>query len=320
MTKDLEKVWNTAPIVIDCDPGADDALGLFLLMSRPETRTRLRGITTVFGNGPLSTSTQNVARILGFADLHLPGMERKEKVPVCPGAERPLKKNYTPSPLYCGKDGLCETGLAEHPEYVSELTATRFYQDLFSHTKEKIILLCTAGFTNLASLLQTVPDAKEHILCVVAASGYFGLTRREVRAEWNIVLDPDAAKIVYTSGIPILASGLDVTSGLADQDAEHLKHRLAGTPTGDFVEKVLAYDSAKGLYLKSILADGMAAALLLDPHLGTGVTGNAVVHEDREDASMIEFIEEETGSIEALCEYNIPAYLELLGDGLEQYR
>lgn len=319
MRKDLDKVWHTAPIVVDCDPGADDALGLFLLLSDPGTRDRILGITAVFGNGPLSVTAGNATRILDFAG-RLPGIEQGKKILVYPGAERPLKKDYTPSLLYCGRDGLCETGLLQHPELLSDRPAIRFYQDLFAHTKEKIILLSTAGFTNLADLLLAVPEAREHILCIVAASGYFGLTKREVRAEWNIVLDPDAAEIVYASGIPVLAAGLDATSALAEEDAEHLQHRLVGTKAGNFVEKVLAYDAAKGLYKKSILADGCAAALLVDPSLGTGVIGSAKVHADREDASMIAFHEEETGSLKALYAFNIPAYLELLGDRLEQYR
>lgn len=302
---------NTNPIIVDCDPGADDALGILLLLSEPAARRRLLGVTTVFGNGPLDIINVNAGRILGFAG--------EENISVYVGAQRPLHKPFTPSTLYCGADGLCETCLKDHPERISTQSALSFYKETLQNSADKVNIICTAGYTNIAELLLAWPEAAEHIECIVAASGYFGLSDREVRAEWNIVLDPDAAEIVYQSGIPVISTGLDVTAAVEAEDARALESRLAGTRAGDFVHGVLEYDRRTGLRERSILADGLAAAWLLDPTLGTGVWGMVTMNKEREDAELMLFHEDPQGSVYAVGTFDNARYLDMLVKGLETF-
>lgn len=303
---------NNHPIIVDCDPGADDALGILLLLSEPAVRRRLLGVTTVFGNGSLDIINRNAGRILGFAG--------EEQVLVYSGAVRPLHKSFTPSMLYCGEDGLCETYLADHPERIAPQSALEFYIRTLRETDDKVNIVCTAGYTNIAELLLAWPGAAEHIACIVAASGYFGLSDREVRAEWNIVLDPDAAEMVYQSGIPVISTGLDVTAMIEEEDARLMERRLAGTRAGDFVHTVLEYDRKKGLRERSILADGLAAAWLLEPTLGTGVWGTVTMDKEREDVGLMTFHQDPQGSVYAVGSFDNGRYLEMMCKGLETYR
>lgn len=296
-------------IIIDCDPGADDALGLLLLLAAPELE--ILGITTICGNGPVNLMAENATKILALA--------ARNDIKVYKGAEQPLVRSLEFQSLYCGKDGLCETGLIAHTELISEEFADDFLIKQLKNTDEKITIVCLAGLTNIASVLQQVPELGRNIEKIITSSGYFGFNPKEKRAEWNILVDPEAAEIVYDSGIEIQAIGLDVTSMLKDNYVEQLLNMNIGVEVASFIKKVIYYDNANQLYVRSILVDGMAAASAIDSSVTDYMRGKVTIDPKRSDAALMEFEPDEKGHVVAACKYNFDRYLEIMERGLKKY-
>jgi pyrimidine-specific ribonucleoside hydrolase len=189
------------PIVLDCDPGHDDALAITLALARPEVR--LLGITTVGGNSPLANTTRNALRVLALLC--------RDDVPVAPGAERPLlRQSWTPIEFHgeSGLDGadLPEPGAAPRPEGALALT-----EALVTASDRPVTLVATAPLTNLALLLRARPRVREGIERICIMGGSLGQGNTTASAEFNIWQDPEAAAIVFESGIPVSMMGLDVT-------------------------------------------------------------------------------------------------------------
>jgi pyrimidine-specific ribonucleoside hydrolase len=189
------------PIVLDCDPGHDDALAITLALARPELR--LLGITTVGGNSPLANTTRNALRVLALLG--------RSDVPVAPGAERPLlREPWTPVEFHgeSGLDGadLPEPEAAPRPEGALALT-----ESLVAAAGRPVTLVATAPLTNVALLLRARPRIREGIERICLMGGSLGEGNTTAAAEFNAWQDPEAATIVFGSGIPISMMGLDVT-------------------------------------------------------------------------------------------------------------
>ena len=188
-------------IVLDCDPGHDDALAITLALARPELR--LLGITTVGGNSPLANTTRNALRVLALLG--------RSDVPVAPGAERALlRENWIPVEFHgeSGLDGadLPEPEVAPRPEGALALT-----EALLAGAGRPVTLVATGPLTNVALLLRARPRIRDGIERICLMGGSLGEGNTTGAAEFNAWQDPEAAAIVFGSGIPISMMGLDVT-------------------------------------------------------------------------------------------------------------
>lgn len=285
---------------MDCDPGADDSLGILLALDSP--KLKILGITSVCGNAPAMQTALNATKILELAG--------EKNVPVYCGANQPMKRTLEFSTKYSGADGLCETGLQEKKELLSDLSAKEFFIQTLTNVKEPVTIITMAGFTNLAEALLEEPSIANGVKEIVAASGYFGLNKKECRAEWNILVDPEAAAIVYNSGIPIRAVGLDVTCMLEDSYVEALLAHGFGNICY-FLKGCTSYNQRMGLSTYSLLVDGMAVAAVISPEISQYVSGQAMVHPEKEDAGLMEFIPGE-GNIQAAYTFDMAAYLKMI--------
>lgn len=288
------------PVIIDCDPGADDSLGI--LLSLYSQKLSVLGITAVCGNAPAVQTALNATKVLRLAG--------QKDIQVYCGAEQPLKRSLEFSTKYSGADGLCETGLLEAPELLSDISATEYLINSLKHTETPITIIVTAGFTNLAAALQLDPSIKNGIKEIVAAAGYYGMNQKECRAEWNIEVDPEAADLVFTSGIPIRAIGLDVTCMLEDTYTEQVLDGSTGE-IADFLRKCDAYNRRTGLSSYSLLVDGMAAAAVIEPEIAHYQTGRVKINSDQKGADLMDFAIAE-GNVKAADQYDMGRYIEMI--------
>jgi pyrimidine-specific ribonucleoside hydrolase len=189
------------PIIIDCDPGHDDALAILLALASPSLE--VLALTTVGGNAPLERTTRNALRVLTLLD--------RTDVPVAAGAARPLVREPLVQPAFHGESGLDgadlpEPGAEPRPESAVELTAA-----LVRAAADPVSLVPTGPLTNVALFLRAFPQLQARIGAISLMGGSLGEGNTTASAEFNIWQDPEAAAIVFGSGIPILMSGLDIT-------------------------------------------------------------------------------------------------------------
>jgi inosine-uridine nucleoside N-ribohydrolase len=187
----------TVPLIIDTDPGIDDAVAIWLALASPELD--VRGLTAVLGNGPVDRCAENAIRILDAA--------RRAEIPVHVGAAQPLARNYARKGWGVhGADGLGGIGLAAPSRQPDGRDAVAWMAQLLEQAAPQSITLAPLGpLTNIAKLLQGHPKAVRGIKEMVIMGG---ATRpaggnATPHAEYNFWLDPEAADIVCASGVPI---------------------------------------------------------------------------------------------------------------------
>ncbi len=189
------------PLILDCDPGHDDALAIVLALARPELRPL--AITTVAGNAPLDRTTRNALRVLTLLG--------RSDVPVAAGAALPiLREAWVPVGVH-GASGLDGADLPEPAFGPVERTALELATALLREAEDPITLVATGPLTNIALLLRAAPALHERIAGIWLMGGSLGEGNTTPSAEFNIWADPEAAAIVFGSGIGIRMAGLDVT-------------------------------------------------------------------------------------------------------------
>lgn len=188
-------------IIIDTDPGIDDALAIAIALKNPQLDVRL--ISTVAGNVPVSQTTENALKLVEFFGAD---------VPVARGCEQPLFRVLECSTYVHGKDGM---GGFEFPVPVSkpiEKHSIIAMRDEIMSTDEKTTIVAIGIETNVAILLKMYPEVKERIEEIVIMGGSMIGGNVTSSAEFNFYNDPHAAEIVFRSGVPITMLGLDVTN------------------------------------------------------------------------------------------------------------
>jgi len=249
------------PVILDVDPGHDDAVALMLACGHPDLD--LLAVTTVAGNVPIEKTTRNALRVLALVGRH--------DVPVGVGASGPLKR-----PLHTAEDIHGESGL-DGPEELpdadfgpDERGAVELISETLRASREPVTLVPVGPLTNIALLLREHPDLKDRISRVSLMGGSIGLGNTTPAAEFNIYVDPEAASEVFESGLPITMSGLDVTH-LADVGPEERKLLRATGRVGGVVAGFLDYFAAN--YENTFgfddppLHDPVAVAAVLEPGL-----------------------------------------------------
>ena len=247
------------PVIIDCDPGCDDAAALLLAFRCQELD--IRGITTVSGNVSLDKTTYNALRL-----IELIGAD----VPVHAGADRPLLREPTYAPHVHGEDGLQGADLPAPKGSASGKHAWDAIYEEAVNQGGRLELIAVGPLTNLAIALRKYGDLAEKIKRIVIMGGASWGGNVTPCAEFNIYVDPEAADMVFRSGIPLCVCGLDVTLKAYLTAGEIKKIEEMGTPaaklfarlTGTNCEKVFCREGAP-------LHDPAAVLYAVDPSLFT---------------------------------------------------
>ena len=248
------------PTILDVDPGHDDAVAIMLACGARELD--LLAVTTVAGNVPLEKTTRNALRVLSLVG--------HTGVPVAAGASSPLHR-----PLHTAEDIHGESGL-EGPEIPDasfepdERGATALIADTLREAPEPVTLVPVGPLTNVATFLREHPELKERIARISLMGGSIGLGNTTPAAEFNVYVDPEAAREVFESGLPITMSGLDVThqAGAGRAERENLRSlgRIGGV-VAELLEYFAAtYESVFGFDAPP-LHDAVAVAAVLEPGL-----------------------------------------------------
>ena len=238
-------------VIIDTDPGIDDAAAIAVMLSEPSLDVKL--IASVSGNVGIEHTTNNALKLLTFL---------KKDVPVAKGAAAPLLRDNRFATNAHGQSGM---GGFEFPEPKKELlleeNAVLSEYRILKEAGEKVTILTLGPLTNIALLIQTFPEVKEKIEEIIMMGGSTERGNIGIYGEFNVTIDPEAAKIVFRSGIPITMVGLDIgrKARLTAEDLEELeKSGEAGTMIsslfrsydgGHVEEGVKMYDPSAAMYL-----------------------------------------------------------------------
>jgi len=193
--------FSARPVVVDCDPGHDDALAL--LLAAGDSRLRLLGVTTVAGNQTLDKTTRNALRILALAGV--------ADVPVAAGCDRPLVGDLTVAEDIHGSSGLDGPDLDVPVAEVADVHGVELMRRLIVGAAEPVTLIATGPLTNVALLLRSHPEVAPQVRRIVFMGGSIDRGNTTPYGEFNIVTDPEAADIVLRSGLPTTMIGLNVT-------------------------------------------------------------------------------------------------------------
>jgi inosine-uridine nucleoside N-ribohydrolase len=246
-------------IVLDCDPGHDDAIAILLALASPEVE--VRAITTVAGNQVLEKTTRNALKVLELAG--------RTDIPVAAGARAPLRRRLHTAAHVHGESGLDGPSL---PEPRLRPVQTRAIDLLADALEPGVILVATGPLTNVAQLLECHPDVRERANAVVWMGGAIGTGNVTPAAEFNAFVDPEAAAVVFAAGLPLTMIGLDVTH-MALFGRSHSERLRPACRAGRFVAEqsdffLPIYEERYGL-TGAPIHDAMAVAHVLDPTLVT---------------------------------------------------
>lgn len=252
-------------IIIDTDPGQDDAVALLLAFASRE-RLDLRAITTVAGNVPVAQTTANGLRIRDLAGAGAAG------VPVHAGAEGPLLFPLETAEFVCGPDGLAGADLPPPASAAAPGHAVEAIIGICRAAPEDGVTLCPLGpLTNLALAFRLAPDILPKVKRIVLMGGALGLGNMTPAAEFNIHVDPHAATIVFGCGRPIVMIGLGVTLQAIASHEQVARIGALGTATGRAVHGMLKRPRPGGLGTAGHpMHDPCVIAFLLWPELFSG--------------------------------------------------
>ncbi len=264
------------PIIIDTDPGQDDAIAILAALASPELE--VLGITAVAGNVPLELTARNALILVELAG--------RPEVPVFAGCDRPLRRDLVTAEHVHGKTGIDGADLPDPSAALQSQHAVEWMIETLLAAGEREITVCPVGpMTNVATVLESAPEAARNIREIVCmGGGFFGGGNTTPTAEFNVFVDPDAAQIVLHCGAPVTMLPLDVTHKALMTDAWINQVRGLGTRTGaaaagmlDFYER---YDVDKYGTTGGPLHDPNVIAYLLRPDLYDGRHCNVEVETD----------------------------------------
>jgi purine nucleosidase len=257
-------------VLVDCDPGHDDALALLLAAGDP--RVRLLGVTTVAGNQTLGKTTRNALRILALAGAG---------VPVAAGCDRPLVGELAVAEEIHGVSGLDGPeldGTVAEPEKVH---AVELMRRLIVDSAEPVTLVATGPLTNVALLLRRHPEVVPGVRRIVFMGGSTERGNTTPYGEFNIVTDPEAADIVLRSGLPLTMIGLNVTHQALATEEVIAAFASLGTRAGSVCAELMTFFA--GTYRRVFgfphppVHDPIAVAAVLDPAIVTTVPAPVAV-------------------------------------------
>ena len=257
-------------IIIDTDPGTDDAIALIAALNSPELD--IAGLTTVTGNASLRDATRNALGLLTSL--------RRSEVRVHIGAETPLKGQFALAEDYHGPGGMT-VELPESAELPSAVPADRYIAAAAANFDEAVTIIALGPLTNVAVAIQRHPEVKHRIKEIFVMGGAVEVGGNVTPyAEFNIYDDPRAANVVFDSGIPITLVGLDVCErvafGIAETDWK------SGTSTGEQLARriIEGWFEIHPELDRYVLCDPLTVAATIDPELLTYRPARITVDEE----------------------------------------
>jgi len=250
------------PVIIDCDPGHDDAVMLMLAVG--SGRFDIKAITTSAGNQTQAKTLKNALKLKTLLNVD---------VPIYKGCDKPLFRDLIIADYVHGEMGMDGPILPEPEIEAESMSAIEAIAQILTESEEKITLVPTGPLTNIATFLLAFPHLKSKIerISLMGGGGFRG--NMTPTAEFNIYVDPEAASIVFNSGVPITMCGLDVThKALVFQD-DIERFRSAGNRTGVVIAELMDFFS---IFYRSerpeleggaALHDPCAIAWLIDPSI-----------------------------------------------------
>ncbi|MGN1163616.1 MAG: nucleoside hydrolase [Candidatus Ornithospirochaeta sp.] len=224
------------PLIIDTDPGDDDAASILWCIA--SGAVDIKAITVTNGNVGIDKTVVNALRVLEVAG--------RTDIPVYRGSYRPLVKPPVNAAWCHGEDGLGDCGVPLPTIKETEGYAPVEMIRIAKESKDPVTILALAPLTNVALAILLDPDFKNHVKEVVFMGGAFRCTGNESpRASFNVAVDPEAAKVVYNSGIPVVQLGLDVCDKVTQEVSDLDKITAAHTPVTEWLTKVLWYRREK---------------------------------------------------------------------------
>lgn len=266
-------------IIIDTDPGQDDAVAILMALASPKAFDIL-GIVAVAGNVGLKQNAINALKVVELAD--------RKDIPVFAGCDQPLKRKLVTAEHVHGETGLNGPDLPAPELKLQEQHGVDFIIETLRQSIDDNITLCTLGpLTNIATAFEKAPDIIENIEeIIMMGGGYFQGGNITPVAEFNIYVDPDAADIVMRSGVPITMASLDVTHKVLSTKARIDAFFNLGTKSATAVGEMLAFserfDLEKYKWQGAPLHDPCVIAYLLQPELFTGRQCNVQVETQSE--------------------------------------
>ncbi|WP_421307746.1 pyrimidine-specific ribonucleoside hydrolase RihA [Aeromonas veronii] len=254
------------PVILDCDPGHDDAIALILALASPELD--VLAVTTSAGNQTPDKTLNNALRILTLLG--------RDDIPVAAGAPKPLARELIIADNVHGESGLDGPKLPDPAFAPQAMTGIELMARCLRESPQPVTLVPTGPLTNIALLLAAHPELKPRIARIVLMGGAAGAGNWTPAAEFNIYVDPEAADMVFKSGIPITMCGLDVTheAQVMDEDIERV--RAITNPVAQCVAGLLDFfmiyhRDPKWGFAGAPLHDPCTIAWLLAPELFHGV-------------------------------------------------
>lgn len=249
-------------IILDCDPGHDDAIALLLAHGNPNIE--LLAVTTVVGNQTLDKVTRNALSVARIANI--------TNVPFAAGAVRPLIRNVEIAPDIHGDSGLDGPVLPEPTIQLDKRHAIDLIIDtIMSHPPKTVTLVPTGGLTNIAMAVRKEPKIVERVKEVVLMGGGYHVGNWSAVAEFNIKIDPEAAHIVFNEKWPVTMVGLDLTHQALATPEVIEKIKAIKTKPAKFVLEMLEffgkmYKQAQGFTYPPV-HDPCAVAYVINPEL-----------------------------------------------------
>ncbi|MCI0582217.1 MAG: nucleoside hydrolase [Chloroflexi bacterium] len=219
------------PLIIDSDPGLDDALAIGLAVARPELD--LLAVTTVGGNADVRHCTENALRLLGAYG--------RPDIPVAEGAAGPLTGEVVRATAIHGEGGIGRTVLPPSTAMPRPEGAVELIARILREAGAPVTIAPIGPLTNIALLLRLYPALAERIGHLSIMGGSIGEGNTTISAEFNIYADPEAAEIVFRSGIPITMMGLDVTHQARLDLAAAGRLRATGTASGTVAAELVEF-------------------------------------------------------------------------------
>ena len=247
-------------IIIDCDPSHDDVMAVLLALANQD-RLNILGVTTVAGNQTLEKVTNNIRKLYTYLGI---------STPIASGAAKPIIRELITAGEVHGKSGLDGWDFPEPSIELDSTNAITFMYEKIIEAEGKVTLVPMGPLTNIGLLIATFPEVKEKIDLISLMGGSIYAGNVTPYAEFNIYVDPEAAKIVFDSGIPIVMSGLEVThkAAITEEEIEFLK-QTDGKVTkmcGELLYSYTRYHHSEG-YTSYPLHDVCSVMYLLHPDI-----------------------------------------------------
>lgn len=269
------------PVILDCDPGHDDAIAIMLAVADPSIDLQL--VTTVAGNVTLENTTRNAIRVLDMVD--------RSDIPVAAGRPGPRVRELSTAASMHGESGLAGPELAEPSRDALDVPAIEVIEQYLRDADEPVTLVATGALTTMADVVERLPHLRESIAEIVLMGGAVDLGNWTPAAEFNIWVDPHAADIVFRAGrvpgqgrpdegIALTMIGLEVThrAWLTDEHADLLRTTgRAGRWVAELLDHFVGFHQERFGWEGGPIHDAVTIAHLIDPTLVTTLGMNVQI-------------------------------------------